>query len=104
MGQAIVEMNIGPASSQQGPLQILSINNAQVEEITTSGTSAQSTVTTQYANSTVTVHNNSSTLMWAEFGSNPTAAVETTFPVMPNSSFTFGEVPKGYKVALIDDS
>lgn len=104
MGQVIVEFGAANASSAQGDTPIFETNGAVTEEVTTSGTAAATTAVAPIANAVCVIANNSTNLVWAAFGSAPTAAVGTTHAILPNTARSLGGIPKGWKVSLIDDS
>jgi hypothetical protein len=76
---------------------------ASSEEKTTSGTAGSTTAVASLGDY-VRISNNSSTLVWAAIGQSPTAAVGTTFAVLPNTSIDLGPLAAGDKVSVIDDS
>ncbi|MEL6361712.1 MAG: hypothetical protein AAFR21_11560 [Pseudomonadota bacterium] len=99
MGQAIVTM--GGARRPAGS-PIFRASGAQTQEINTSGTSQATTIEADREDIAIVI-NNSSALIWAEFGPNPIAAVGTTHAILPNSSAAF-DVGEGDRCALIDDN
>lgn len=75
----------------------------QTEELTSSGTSAASTIAAKEGDVCV-VTNPGAGLIWVTFAATPVAAVETTHPVLGASTRVFGPIGAGQKVAVIDDS
>lgn len=110
--KVIFEFGIAPGSGGQGAPQVMEFQGAKIQELTSSGSSQQTAITCPFANTAGVVHNNGPDLVWVTFGSDPTASVPNVStdvaspmrPVMPNSSFTFAGLQKGWKGALIDDS
>jgi hypothetical protein len=103
MGQAVVEFGkIGAPSRHNGGGDVFDAGG-QSEEVTTSGTSAATTMTAKVGDVCVIV-NNSDAMIWATFGASPTAAVGTTHAILSKTSRTFGPMGAGFKAALIDDS
>lgn len=78
---------------------------AQVEEVTSSGTSQATSISTNLEDgyNIVTVINNGTDTVWVNFGATATAAGPSR-PVAPNTTRDFGGVPKSTTVSVINDS
>ena len=103
MGQAIVQFGKAGSPSRHGSIVQVFESGGKVEELNTGVSSVASTITAE-ANDVCVVTNNSGGLIWATFGESPTAAVETTHPILDGTSRDFGPIGEGQKCALIDDS
>ena len=104
MAQITVRFGRGGAPSQAGGVSQVFDAYAQVEELSSSGTSAATTITaTKHDVARVTNHD-ASQLVWVTFGASPTAAVGTTHPIAPGATEDLGAIGEGHKMAVIDDS
>lgn len=102
MAQVIVEF--GPAMAPQvGKSAAAPVFSpfAQTEEVTSSGTSAATTMTAvEYDVASIYSSGN----VWVTFGASPTAAVGTTSFIAAGTRRDFGPLGVGMKCAVIDDS
>lgn len=103
MGQVIVEFGKATAPSRFGGAAQVYNPGGQSEEVTSSGTSAQTTMTANKDDIAI-VTNNGGTMIWVKFGENPTAAVEDMHAVAANQRRDFGPMGENFKAAVIDDS
>lgn len=98
MSQVIIE--IGNAVDVGGS-SIVHAGAVKVEEITSSGTSQATTITTR-GRSVVTIINNGTDAIWVNFGA--TAAVASKHFIAPNTQRDFGGTANGQTVNVINDS
>lgn len=95
MGQVIIEA--GPCD-EEGHLIAEKIRS---EEVTSSGTKADTTMKVNQ-DDLIVVHNNQASVIWVAFGED--AAVGTTAMLHDNTSRAFKATQGGYVVSVIDDS
>ena len=103
MAQVFVRFGRGGAPSQAGGVSQVFDAYPQVEELSSSGTSAATTITAKKGD-VARVTNNGTGTIWVTFGASPTAAVETTHPIGPGLTEDLGPIGEGQKCAVIDDS
>lgn len=104
MAQVIVQFGRGGAPSEAGGItQVLSATRVRTEEVATTTTSQQTTITAN-ADDVAVVTNLGDNLVWVAFGENPTAAPESLHPVPPRETRDFGMLGQGMKAALVDDT
>lgn len=86
--------------AMDGPAPVVAAVPGSVQSITSSGTSAASTITAgndEICQITATGGN-----VWVKFGSAPTAAAGSDYLILDGQTREFGFVPPGAKVAVID--
>lgn len=103
MSQVVIEFSAASVGTPYGTTPILSTDGAQSEEITSSGTSQATTMTTDRWD-VASVMNNGSEDIWITFAATPTAVVGTTHFLAAGERRDFGPLTVGYKAAVINDS
>lgn len=103
MAQVFVRFGKGGAPGGYGGIAQVFSKSAESEELSSSGTSAATTITAS-SGDVARVTNNGTGTIWVTFGNSPTAAVETTHPIGPGLTEDFGPLSEGDKAAVIDDS
>ena len=104
MAQVTVRFGKGGSASGAGGVAQTFDAYPQAEEITSSGTSAASTITAKANDVARVTNHDASQLVWVTFAETPTAAVGTTHPIAPGATEDLGPIGEGQKMAVIDDS
>lgn len=104
MAQITISFGKGGAPSNAGGVSQVFDAYAQTEEVTSSGTSAATTITANKHDVARVTNHDASQMVWVTFGASPTAAVGTTHAIAPGSTQDLGPIGEGHKAAVIDDS
>lgn len=104
MAQVIVEMFPAGVARDGQAMPTLTGKGGVVEEVTTSGTSAATTIEAETGWFASIYNADASQLVWGRIAASPTAAVEQDFAIGPNERRDFGPLAAGDKIALINDA
>lgn len=106
MAQVLVTFSKAMGQGSEGArhaIPVLSAQNITSAELTSSGTSSATSVTSSEGD-VCRIVNNGTTLVWVTFGAAPTAAVATGYAIPGGATLEVGPFPSGWKVGVIDDS
>lgn len=106
MAQVLVTFSKAMGQGSTGgryPMPILAPTSVLSEEMTSSGTAADSTIASREGD-VCRIVNNGAGLIWVTFAADPTAAVATGYAVPAGGTLEVGPFPAGLKAGVIDDS
>ena len=93
-------VNVAFNTAMQGSTPVVGAVPTASAAITSSGTSQQTSITA--GNDTACRITAIGGSVWIKFGANPTAAAGSDYLIPSGASHDFGNIPAGYKVAVID--
>ena len=100
MATANIVLTGAGARGEWGPMPVYSAYPREVDDVTTTGTSAQSTVTAREGDfCRICVTGNA---VYCAIGADPTAAAGTGFLINDGGTLDLGGLQPGHKIALID--
>lgn len=103
MAQVVVTFGAAVTKSRDGGAQVMDAFPRGSEEVTSSGTSAATTLTAGDGD-VAEVSNLGTGVIWVKFGAAPVAAVEDAHVIGPGLTKWYGGLSEGDKAAVIDDS
>lgn len=104
MAQIILQFGRGGAPSQAGGVSQVFDANPQTEEITSSGTSAASTMAAKTGDVARITSCDDAQLVWVTFAATPVAVAGAGHPINPRATIDIGPIGTGHKMAVINDS